>query len=180
MLRRNEDGVLVCRRGHTQEDEVTGAMRQGKIKRKAEKRKQALIYPDCEEQDIILFRVKNPFEQPSGFRKEAGENTPTFEVYDELTRMEEEYGRVNFRRIKGSVWKKGDITCKYGFVICDRRLSEVVKSRLENIILSDGTNYTLEDTKCSCEEIKKVIKQDIIAMRKRGEILTEDLYATSS
>jgi DNA-directed RNA polymerase subunit M/transcription elongation factor TFIIS len=165
-LVRQADGKLQCRNGHSVEDSVTRKMQENLEKKRREQEKRQLTFPDPERHELVVLRLKNPFSQPTGFRKAAGENVPTFKVYDVLTKMEEKYGPSEMRRILGSPWAEGAKENKFGIIICVKSLAPLLKDMVEQVDLGNGKKFTVEQVDVSASELKQRIeeaKQEILA-----------------
>jgi hypothetical protein len=165
-LLRQADGVLQCRNGHSVEDELTQKMKANFEKKRREQEELQLTFPDSDRHELLVFRLKNPFNQPTGFRKATGENTPTFKIYERLSQMEEKYGPSEIRRIQGSPWAEGSKENKFGIIICVKSLAPLLKDAVEQVDLGNGKNFTVETVEISASELKQRIeeaKEEILA-----------------
>ena len=158
-LVRQTDGTLQCRNGHITEDELTRKLWVSQEKKRMENEKRLLTFPDPDQNELVVLRLKNPFNQPTGFRKATGENTPTFELYQVLKQLEDDYGPSEMRRIPGSPWADGTRENKFGIIICVKSLVPLLKDKIEQVELENGKSFTLEPVDISVADLKQRIEE---------------------
>jgi hypothetical protein len=158
-LTRRGDGSLICRNGHIAEDALTKRRRQALAEKKRQMQQRLLTFPNPEKERVVVFRIKNPFQQPTGFRRTDGENTPTFRVYQRITQLTEDYPPDELKRVVGSPWAKGSRENRYGLIICTERIANIVQGEIESIILEDGKHFSLEEIDLTTPQTRQMIDE---------------------
>ena len=159
ILSRGADGKLVCRKGHVKVDIISKVIASRRAKEEEVRIARLLTFPDPDKAEVVVFRLKNPFNQPTGFRQVTGENTPTFAVYKRLASLEERYPPNEFRRIVGSPWAAGDKENKFGIILCIKQIVGEIREQIEQVILRDDQHFTLEPIDTTKEELKAKIAE---------------------
>ena len=134
-MKRGQDGVLRCSKGHTKIDTITENIQQSKAHRAkilAEENTRLLSSALLDTTgDILIFQLINPFreKQKTGLTP----NSSSFKVYEELHNLEKKYPPTKFKYLRGDIFGTKD--AKFGHIICTRDIVGDVKTDIEKIDL---------------------------------------------
>jgi len=160
ILIRNSLGVLTCRNGHIKTDIISKQISEIALQKKKELRKRMTTFPDPDKNNIVVLRLKNPLKnlQRKTLMGWTGNGLPTFEVYEELHKLESEYDPSEFRYLRGNIFASGGREAKFGWVLCNTDILPEILKRIEKVMLKDGSHYTLEEISITKAEVKERIR----------------------
>lgn len=87
-------------------------------------------------------------------------------LYERLKEIECRY-YDKFARIRGKVC--GLSAESHGYIICEESISNLVKSKIESVILADLSNFTIEEVELSTLEIWDALKSKEEELIKENE-----------
>jgi len=157
ILRRLEDGRTECRNGHSFSDDLTFLIQERKREGLKEILEKKLTFPDIKKQNVSVLRLVCPYKFSHTSKVFREENTPTFDFYNFLSKLEEEYPPKLFRRIKGDIFAKGSIQNKFGIILCSSVILDEIKEKIEEYDLRDGKHFVLETIKISLEKLERLV-----------------------
>lgn len=154
---RKEDGVFKCCNGHI-DGELTSQLIKNMKRKKEENKKKLLTFPSPEE--VAVFSLKLP-DYIKDKRKEEGglvNFAESFQFYENLGRLEEQYEPDNFRYVRGNVHAKGGKDFKSGLIFIRIELIPEITEKIQGFIMADGEHFTLELLDKTVEEKREIIK----------------------